>query len=474
MAARPVAPPQQFVMAPASMRTAAPSLLLCLVIAGSGVLHAQTAPPAAAAPRTTPAIAEPSGTAVTVTFLNRPIAVLRARVLGREPAERAETARRALDELADAHIVGPIERRPLNGVVLISVGGRGVMTIAPQDIDELAGDTVDAAAARVVVHLTQALAEAGEARAPGVLLRSAAVAAAACLTALLAIWGITYVRRSAGAWIIRAAERTVTRSGLADVDALRASRLLDIEARLLSTGAGVLHVLVVYSALTFTLRRFPYTRPWGESMRGFLLAQVEHLGLAIIDAVPGLFTALLIFLVARTAIRLTGFWFDAVQSGRITSRWIYPETAQPTRRLFTFLAWAFAIVVAYPYLPGSETEAFKGVSVFLGLMVTFGSSGLVNQIMSGFMVTYSRALRVGDFVKIGDVEGTVTHLGILSTKVRTLRSEEVTIPNAVVVGQTTTDYSRTGGGEAVFTPTSVTIGYDTPWRQIHAMLLMAG
>jgi small-conductance mechanosensitive channel len=104
-------------------------------------------------------------------------------------------------------------------------------------------------------------------------------------------------------------------------------------------------------------------------------------------------------------------------------------------------------------------------------MLTLGSSGLVNQIMSGFMVTYSRALRPGDYVRIGDVEGTVTHLGVLSTKLRTFRGEEATIPNAVVVTQTTTDYSR--HAEAVFTPTSVTIGYDTPWRQVHAMLLLA-
>ena len=90
--------------------------------------------------------------------------------------------------------------------------------------------------------------------------------------------------------------------------------------------------------------------------------------------------------------------------------------------------WLFAVVMAYPYLPGSQTDAFKGVSVFLGLMVTFGSSGLVNQIMSGFMVTYSRALRLGDFVRIGDVEGTVTHLGVLSTKIKTPFSEEVTDP----------------------------------------------
>jgi small-conductance mechanosensitive channel len=154
-------------------------------------------------------------------------------------------------------------------------------------------------------------------------------------------------------------------------------------------------------------------------------------------------------------------------------RWIYPETAQPTRRLLTGLLWAFAIVVAHPYLPGSQTDAFKGVSVFFGLMVTFGSSGIVNQIMSGFMITYSRALRAGDFVRIGEVEGTVTHLGVLSTKIRTLRQEEVTIPNAVVVAQTTTDYTRLSETDGVFTPTSVTIGYDTPWRQVHALMLQA-
>jgi small-conductance mechanosensitive channel len=446
------------------MRVSTAALVLTLALGSGHVLLAQQAQAA---------VTEASGHAVTLTFVNRPIVVLRARVLGRDPAERAETAVRALDALAEERITGPIERQQVDGVVLIRVGGRGVMALAPHDIDELSGDTVDAAADRVIANLTRALAEAGEARAPRVLLRSAVLAAVAFLVGLLAIWALTYIRRAVGRWLEAVAERTAARAGITDLDALRASRLLEIEARLVSTGAGILHLLVIYSTLTFILRRFPYTRPWGESMRGFLVGQVEQLGLSVIDAVPGLFTALLIFLVARTAIRATGLWFDAIQSGRITSRWIYPETAQPTRRLFTLLAWAFAIVVAYPYLPGSETEAFKGVSVFLGLMVTFGSSGLVNQIMSGFMVMYSRALKVGDFVKIGEVEGTVTHLGILSTKVRTLRSEEVTIPNALVVAQTTTDYSRTGGGEGVFTPTSVTIGYDTPWRQIHAMLLMA-
>jgi small-conductance mechanosensitive channel len=203
------------------------------------------------------------------------------------------------------------------------------------------------------------------------------------------------------------------------------------------------------------------------------LTTVANLGLGMVSAVPGLFTIALIFLITRFAARALGLWFHAVEAGRVTARWIHPETAPPTRRLVTALLWVFAVVVAYPYMPGSGTDAFKGISVFLGLMVSLGSTGLVNQLMSGFTLTYSRALRLGDFVRVGDVEGTVTHLGVLSTKIRTLRNEDVTIPNAVVVSQTTTDFSRYGDSFGVFTPTSVTIGYDAPWRQVQAMLLEA-
>jgi small-conductance mechanosensitive channel len=273
--------------------------------------------------------------------------------------------------------------------------------------------------------------------------------------------------------LLEIAERTVARTGIGNVEVVRASRLPVLERAFVSAMSGGIQIVVVYGVAGIVLRQFPYTRPWGESMRGFLWATARTLGLGVANAIPGLITVLIIFLIARFAVRLTEAWFNAVERGDLQSRWIYPETAQPTRRLLAGLLWVFAIVVAYPYMPGSGTDAFKGVSVFLGLVVTFGSSGIVNQIMSGFTITYSRALRPGDFVRIGDVEGTVTHLGVLSTKVTTLRHEEVTIPNAVVVSQNTTDYSRHGDTEGVFTPTSVTIGYDTPWRQVHSLLLLA-
>ena len=225
-----------------------------------------------------------------------------------------------------------------------------------------------------------------------------------------------------------------------------------------SCGSGP-QLVVVYA--TVRLRpcgSFPYHRPWGESMRGFLWATAKTLGLSAANAVPGLFTVLIIFLIARFLARLIGVWFDAIERGeghvRGGSIRDGAADAAPAHRA------SYGCLPSWwrtSSMPSSQTEAFKGVSVFLGLIVTFGSSGIVNQIMSGFTITYSRALRPGDFVRIGDVEGTVIHLGVLSTKVKTLRQEEITIPNAVVVSQTTTDYSRFGDTEGVFMPTSVTI-----------------
>jgi small-conductance mechanosensitive channel len=288
------------------------------------------------------------------------------------------------------------------------------------------------------------------------------------------LWVILATHRGVSNKLVEIAERTIEKSGIVDVQLLRASRLIEFERRLMTAAAMCLGIGVTYVMVTFVLRRFPYTRPWGETMGGFLLTTVETLGLGAAQAIPGLCTVVLIVLFTRFIIRLMRVWFNAIDHGRVMPpSWLHPETAQPTRRLMTALLWLFAIVVAYPYLPGSQTDAFKGVSVFLGLILTLGSSGLVNQFMSGFMITYSRALRLGDFVRIGEVEGTVTHLGVLSTKIKSVRYEEVTIPNAVVVAQVMIDYSRFGDADGVFTPTSVTIGYDAPWRQVQSLMVLA-
>jgi small-conductance mechanosensitive channel len=451
------------------------ALSACFALAAGTGLGAQPQTPAAtpAEQRTiTAAIqAEPSAETYLLTYFNRPIVELRARVLGRRPEERAFNAVRSLDDLIDRGTTEPVEARVLDEAALLVVAGRTVLALTPADADELSGETLSQAAAAAADRLRQALAEAHEARTPGRLLRSTAVSVTAIIAGVLLLMAVARVQRMAASRLITLSEKSATKTGI-DVHLFRASRLVEFQRRLISGIATALYLMIGYTFITFVLRQFPFTRPWGEAMRGFLLDKVSGIGLAVAYAIPGLVTVVVILLLTRFIVRLIGLWFVAIERGRVMApRWIHPETAQPTRRLLTAAAWLFALVLVYPYVPGSQTDAFKGVSVLLGLMVTIGSSGLMTQVMSSFMITYSRALRVGDFVRIGEVEGTVTQLGMLSTKIQTVWSEEVTIPNALVISQTTTDYSRLP--EGVLTPTSVTIGYDAPWRQVHSLLLTA-
>jgi len=467
----------RFVRAPRTRRLLLSLAILCLFLwPSTGATEGSPAsqePQPAAAPVTTAAAVEPAGQTATLTFSNRPIVVYRATVMGRPPAERAAVAARLLQGLVDDRLSGPIEVRALESNRIIAVANRSVIALTPLDVDPLTGETLDEVTARAVSTLQLALAEALEARTPRVIFIGAVQSLLALGVAALVLLVIARGHQRIARWLVLAAERRIARAGEGSLEVLRSSRLFDFWRRSISLVSIALGLFVGYSALTFMLRRFPYTRPWGESMRSFMLAEISNLGSGMLNAIPSLFTVALIFLVARFFVRLLHLFFRAAEQGTVQLPWLHADTAQPTRRLLTALIWLFAAVMAYPYLPGSETDAFKGASVFIGLVISLGSSGIVNQVMSSFMITYSRALRVGDFVRIGEVEGTVYHVGVLSTKIKTLRAEDITVPNAIVVATTTTNYSRVDDGEGVYTPTSVTINYDTPWRQVQSLLLTA-
>src|SRR5262245_347606 len=362
------------------LRSTDAALALALTFLVAGTLSAQVSEPVPMTIR-----AEPSGESAALVYFNRPILTLKARVLGRGPAERAQTAVQTLDSLVTQRITGPIELSPFDRGILVRIASRGVVAITPPDINELEGETLDAAAQQAAARLGQALAEAAEAHTPRVWLRAIVTAALALVVAILVIWALLRLRLVVIAKLVTSSARALVGSGVT-ADVVRASRLIDFERGLVTTLFAIPSLVVAYVSVTFALRRFPYTRPWGESMSALMLAALEHFGLNVAHALPGLFTVALIILLTRFLARLVRLWFDAIEAGRTQARWIHPETAQPTRRLFTGLLWIFALVMAYPYLPGSDSEAFKGVSVFLGVLVTLGSSGLVNQIMSGFVI----------------------------------------------------------------------------------------
>ena len=418
------------------------------------------------------AASAPTGPPATLVYANRQIVELRSPLLGRSPEERVAAAHLTLDNLVKQHVTGPFQTRAIGPIVTIESDGRRILTIMPSDVNELNGETPASVAATVAERLGVALTEVTELSRPRQVLFSAAEALLATVVFVALTWLLLKVRRGVGRRFHELTERRLRDSVVGHAQFVQATRIMDYPQRLVGVLMFIVDLFLAYAWLTFSLRRFPYTRPWGESLRGFLINQFSHIGLAMLAALPGLFTVMLIVVLTRFAVRITQLLFQSIEQGQITIPWLYPETSEPTRKLMTVGLWLFGLAIAYPYVPGSESEAFKGMSVFVGLVVSLGSSGIVNQVMSGFTLTYSRALRVGDFVTVGDVEGIASLVGTLSTKIKTIKGEDVTIPNALVVSQTVINYSRFAE-KGVFIPTDITIGYDVPWRQVEALLLLA-
>lgn len=318
--------------------------------------------------------------------------------------------------------------------------------------------------------LERAIAESQESRDVQTMLRALAKAALATVVALLLGWVLSRTRRTVANKLLALTQRRADALRLGGVTLFHQQRLAGIVEKTLAALFQLLLFLLVYEWLSIVLASFLFTRAWGELLNGYLWGLIVQFGMAIAAAMPGLFTALVIFYVARTSGRMLDGFFERVRSSKIQVTWLQADVAEPTRRIAKTALWLFAIAMAYPYLPGAQTDAFKGLSVLVGLMISLGSSNLVGQAASGLILTYGRVYRKGEYVRIGEHEGTVTEMGIFATRIRTGLGEELTLANATVLNASTKNYSRSVKGHGFVLDTTVTIGYDTPWRQVSAML----
>jgi small-conductance mechanosensitive channel len=412
--------------------------------------------------------------AVDLTIANRRIVTLRAQVSGASPADRVLAIRERVDLLVERG--GPLElsTREMPEGIAVLMDGNFVFRVLHADVDPETGETTRSVADEAARNLALAIDEIHE----GQDARAMLIAAAYTLLATLVLVGLLWLVRRGYAWLAPRLRDFVDRRsatlapgwGSDVVGRVGLPQLAVMPLRLL---AWVVALLLIYEWLGLVLGFFPYTRPWSETLLGGLLDALGGFALGILRAVPDLLFIVLIFVVTRFIVRVVRVFFDGVRAGRVHVGWVDETTARPTERLLTAIIWLFALVAAYPYLPGSGSEAFKGIGVFVGLMLSIGASGVVNQVVSGLMLMYTRALRPGEFVQIGDTEGTVESVGFLATRIETLRHELVNIPNSVIASTVTRNYSRLAGDGGVRLLTKLTIGYDTPWRQVQAMLQMA-
>ena len=413
-----------------------------------------------------------SGEPAMLRFWNRPIATLHAQLDDIGPRDRVHRAHGKIADIlarlpGETASAAPGTLGNLSGY-WIRIDGQEVFALLEQDADRVTGQTLDEIVDRAVTSLQEALDARHAQQSLPELFERMALALAATLVLALILWVIARVHRRAVSQERLLARVDIRVGGIGLRPHLRTIERAAIKLTSLGLGA-----IAIYFWLTLVLWLFPFTQPWGADLAGFLTDLAEQLATGVLGAVPGLFTVLVIIVLTRLVVQAVDGFFRAVEQGLIPVSWAAPDTAKASRRLTVVLIWVFALTVAYPYVPGSDSAAFKGISVLLGLMVSLGSAGLVNQVMSGLVVAYSRALKVGEYVRVGQTEGTVSDVGMLSTKIVTPKREAVTVPNAVLVGSAITNYSRLAGDQGAMVGTSVTIGYDTPWRQVHALLVLA-
>jgi len=391
------------------------------------------------------------------------------------PEERAQRAtqrieRIPVDDKPHPISVEPLTLGPYSGYALFR-DAQLLLGISDDDVDPQLGLTAEQVARRAARNIEHWLELRREQQNPQVFMRHLLVVLGATLLFAGALFGTV---RLADFWTERrqrAAADEARRIIIARINFR--PYLIALEVGILRLGAWGIYLGLTYVWLLYTLNEFPYTRGWGAQLRRFLDEFLRTAGDAVLGSIPDLFAVMIIVLIARLVAAVVSGFFLTVERGRVRLTWLQPEVAHVTRRLCVAAIWLFAIVMAYPYIPGSESNAFKGISVLLGLMVSLGSAGVVGQIMGGFVVVYNRSLRVGEWVRIAEHEGRVLEIGMLSTRLLTRKNEEITIPNAVLIASTTVNYSRRERDLAAIVSTAVTIGYDTPWRQVHAMLLEA-
>ena len=414
----------------------------------------------------------PSGRSTELKLHNRTIFRFRAPLSDYSPQERAEAALQRLNTMVAKRGPGKVAVETISEGNKVLLDGARLFVITPGDVNTLVEETLESLTADTMAALNVAVSEASEQRD----LRTVLKALGFILLATLVYGGLIrllnwYTAKLRELLAARLGEK-VEKLRFAGMQVVHPARFRSAVELTVTGIYWAFALIATYTWLTFALLQFPYTRAWGERLETFLLQTLGTVMYAIVSAIPGLVIVFIVVLLARFAVNLSRLFFDRVEAGRVRVAWVDRDTARPTRRIVTVVIWMFSLAMIFPYLPGAHTDALKGLSVLVGLMLSIGGAGVVGQAASGFILMYSRSIRAGEYVRIGTSEGVVRELGMFATRLMNAGGEEIVLPNSYVLGQTTHNMSRMArGGTAL--DASVTIGYDTPWRQVHAMLVEA-
>ncbi len=389
--------------------------------------------------------------------------------------ERAKSITARIEKIADDDVLSPedltIKIDPEDKNPSIILGDTVIATITSKDA-KLHSVSQEVLAERALAKIKAAIIRYRQERQPDNLLKDAVLTVSATLATVLIFWVIIFISSRVFPQSQRLITSLVPGVVFQNFEIISSQTIGIFSLRVLQFIRTLIILTILYFYLTFVLRLFPWTRKFGDGFLQYFFSALEVISQEIAKYLPNIFIILLIVFITHYLLRAIKPFFTGLERENLVINGFYPDWAKPTYNLLSLLIIALAIVIAFPYLPGFNSPAFQGVSVFLGVLFSLGSTSAIANVVGGIILIYTRSFQLGDKISIGDVIGDVIEKGLLVTRIRTPANRIITIPNSSLLNTNVINFSvsQREFKQPLILQTTVTLGYDLPWRKVHATL----
>ncbi|NCQ89429.1 MAG: mechanosensitive ion channel family protein [Microcystis aeruginosa LG13-03] len=389
--------------------------------------------------------------------------------------ERAKSITDRIEKIADDDALSPedltIKIDPEDKNPSIILGDTVIATITSKDA-KLQAVSQEVLAERALAKIKAAIVRYRQERQPDNLFKDAVLTVSATLATVLIFWVIIFISSRVFPQIQRLITSLVPGVVFQNFEIISSQTIGIFSLRVLQFIRTLIILTILYFYLTFVLRLFPWTRKFGDGFLQYFFSALEVVSQEIAKYLPSIFIILLIIFITHYLLRAIKPFFTGLERENLVINGFYPDWAKPTYNLLSLLIIALAIVIAFPYLPGFNSPAFQGVSVFLGVLFSLGSTSAIANVVGGIILIYTRSFQLGDKISIGDVIGDVIEKGLLVTRIRTPANRIITIPNSSLLNTNVINFSvsQREFKQPLILQTTVTLGYDLPWRKVHATL----
>jgi small-conductance mechanosensitive channel len=408
----------------------------------------------------------------------KPLFFIRRGIASFSAEERANTINRRIERIAQNDSIPvenlKIEQSPYDNSLYLSVDKEAILTVTERDAKAYYS-TPEVLARDALQKIKVAIAQYRQDRRPEQLLKNIIYTVLSSFAFLIISFAVIKISGKLFPFVRRLIESLIPGIQIQNVEIVSSSKISFFWLRVLQIIRLFVLLLLLFYYTTFVLRLFPWTRVFGESILGYFSQSLELVLSAIGKYIPNVFIIAIIIFITYYLIRLIKPFFTAIERGNLVIPGFYTDWAKPTYNLLLVIIIALATVVTFPYLPGFDSPAFRGISVFLGLLLSLGSTSAIANVIGGIILIYTRAFRIGDHIQIGDVIGDIIEKNFLVIRICTPTNKIITIPNSSLLSSNVINFSISSRelDRYLILQTTITLGYDLPWRKAHTTLIEA-